>query len=70
MLFPRIFPQPTELTVDEPLEPVDGPCPRCDKAEVFKYRLVDYRGWLRVVKCRACLNVLERHRIAPPAQTG
>lgn len=65
-----LFPQPTQLTVDEPLEPVDGPCPACDQSAVFEYRLVDYRGWLRVSKCRACLHVVDRRRIAPPAQTG
>ena len=65
-----LFPQPTELTVDEPLTPIDGKCPECREDSVFAYRLVEYRGWLQVTKCRACLNVLESRRIDPPAQTG
>jgi hypothetical protein len=65
-----LFPQPTELTIDEPLEAVDAECPKCGDGPVFKYRLVDYRGWLRVTKCRACLNVLDRVRVEAPAQGG
>ena len=65
-----LFGQPTDLTVDEPLEPVDADCPECGEAAVFRYRLVDYRGWLRVTKCRACLNVLDSTRTDPPAQGG
>jgi len=65
-----LFPQPTDITVDEPLEPVDAECPQCGASTVFKYRLVDYRGWLRVTKCRSCLNVLDSERTKPPAQAG
>ncbi len=65
-----LFPQPTDMTVDELLKPVDAKCPKCNEAAVFEYRLVDYRGWLGVTKCRACLNVLDSRRIEPPAQTG
>jgi predicted RNA-binding Zn-ribbon protein involved in translation (DUF1610 family) len=63
-----LFPQPTEKTVDEPMEAVDAPCPRCGEAAVHRYRAVDYRGWLRVTKCRACLHLLESEKIKPPAQ--
>ena len=65
-----LFPQPTTATVDEPLKPVDDTCPECREAAVFEYRLVDYRGWLQVTKCRSCLTVMESRRIRPPAQTG
>lgn len=65
-----MFPQPTEPTVHEPMEPVAGGCPQCGAATVFAYRLVDYRGWLGVTKCRSCLHVLDRRRIVPPAQAG
>ncbi|MTD55557.1 hypothetical protein [Amycolatopsis pithecellobii] len=65
-----MFPKPTEPTVDEPLTPAGTGCPACGAATVFTYRLVDYRGWLRVTKCRTCLHVVDRHRITPPAQAG
>jgi hypothetical protein len=65
-----LFPQPTELIIDEPLEEVDGECTKCGEATVFRYTLVDYRGWLRVTKCRSCLNVLDSERIQSPAQAG
>lgn len=65
-----LFPQPTELTVDEPMEPIDGECAKCGEATVFGYTLVDYRGWLRVTKCRTCLTVTSSERIQPPAQSG
>lgn len=65
-----LFPQPTEPTVDEPMQPVDLDCPACGDAAVFAYRLVDYRGWLQVTKCRACLHVLDSVRTAAPAQGG
>lgn len=65
-----LFPQPTELTIDEVLEPVDGECPKCGEDNVFRYRLVDYRGWLRVTKCRSCLHVQSSERIEPPVQAG
>jgi hypothetical protein len=63
-----LFPQPTEKTIDEPVEPFDDACPTCGEATVCRYTLVDYRGWLAVTKCRSCLNVLESERIQPPAQ--
>jgi hypothetical protein len=65
-----LFPQPTELTVDEPMEAVDGECSNCGEATVFRYRVVDYRGWLRVTKCRSCLTMIESERIEPPVQSG
>jgi hypothetical protein len=65
-----LFQQPTEMTVDEPLERVDIECPSCGEATVFRYRLVDYRGWLRVSKCRSCLHVVDRERVEPPVQAG
>ncbi|MBN9623148.1 MAG: hypothetical protein J0H06_09365 [Actinobacteria bacterium] len=65
-----LFPQPSELTIDEPMEPVEGECGKCGEATVFGYTLVDYRGWLRVTKCRSCLNVRGSERIQPPAQAG
>jgi hypothetical protein len=65
-----LFPQPTELTVDEPMEAIDGACTTCGEATVFRYRLVDYRGWLRVTKCRSCLAIMSSERIEPPVQTG
>jgi uncharacterized protein (DUF983 family) len=63
-----LFPQPSEATIDEPLDPVEGDCPECGQATLFSYRLVDYRGWLRVTKCRSCLTTLNSERIDPPAQ--
>ncbi|GAA4871904.1 hypothetical protein ACFQ34_31345 [Pseudonocardia benzenivorans] len=65
-----MFPQPTEPTVAEPLEAVDSDCPTCGAAAVFAYRVVDYRGWLRVTKCRSCLHVLDSRRIRPPSRSG
>lgn len=63
-----LFPQPQELTVDEPMEPVDGKCAECTAETLFRYRLADYRGWLRVVKCRSCLNVVSSEQIVAPPQ--
>jgi predicted RNA-binding Zn-ribbon protein involved in translation (DUF1610 family) len=65
-----LFPQPTEKTIDEPVEAVDEPCPECGEAAVGRYTLVDFRGWMRVTKCRACLHVIDGERITPPAQGG
>jgi hypothetical protein len=65
-----LFPQPTEPIIDEPMEAVDGECAKCGEATVFRYTLVDYRGWLRVTKCRSCLCVQDSERIQPPAQAG
>jgi hypothetical protein len=65
-----LFPQPTEKTIDEPVEPVADACTACGEATVYRYTLVDYRGWLAVTKCRSCLHVLESERIKPPAQAG
>ncbi|MEU3270925.1 hypothetical protein ABZ639_08755 [Saccharomonospora sp. NPDC006951] len=62
------FPQPTELTIDEPVNPVDQSCPRCSADTMYRYRLVDYRGWLEVVKCRSCLHVEDRRPIVAPPQ--
>lgn len=62
------FPQPQELHIDEPMEPVGEPCSQCGSDAVYRYRLVDYRGWLRVVKCRTCLHVESRESITPPPQ--
>ncbi|BBG04795.1 MULTISPECIES: hypothetical protein [Pseudonocardia] len=63
-----LYPQPTEMTLDEPVEHVDRPCAACGAAELYRYRLADYRGWLRVVKCRSCLITAERERIPAPPQ--
>lgn len=65
-----LFPQPDEATVEEPLEAIDGDCPECGEAKVYSYRVVDYRGWLRVTKCRYCLAVTSSERIDPPAQAA
>lgn len=65
-----LFPQPTERFIDEPVEPVEGACAACGADDLRRYTLVDHRGWLRVTKCRTCLNVAERERIRPPAQGG
>jgi hypothetical protein len=65
-----LFPQPTEPFVDEVIEAVDGECPECGEATVCNYRLVDYRGWMRVTKCRSCLHVISHERTAAPAQGG
>jgi hypothetical protein len=61
-----LFPQPEELFVEEPVEEVAGPCDRCGGATLHQYRVVDYRGWLRVTKCRACLHVATREPIVSP----
>lgn len=63
-----LFPQPTEMTLDEPLERVELACAACGAGSQFRYRLADYRGWLRVVKCRACLTISSSERIPAPAQ--
>ena len=65
-----LFPQPSELIIDEPMEAVEGDCPKCGEATVYRYTLVDYRGWLRVSKCRSCLHVIDSERIQPPAQAA
>jgi hypothetical protein len=65
-----LFPQPDDLTIDEPLEPVDEACPACGASTVFRYRVVDYRGWRRVSKCRSCLHVSASEKIQPPVQAG
>jgi len=65
-----LFQQPAEPTIDEPMEAVEGACTTCGEPNIFKYRLVDYRGWLRVAKCRTCLNVVASERIDPPVQAG
>jgi hypothetical protein len=65
-----LFPQPDEPTVEEPLEPTDDACAACGEATVFRYRVVDYRGWRRVTKCRSCLHVMSSERIDPPVQAG
>jgi hypothetical protein len=65
-----LFPQPDTRTVAEPIEQLDGPCPECGAPTVARYTLVDYRGWLRVTKCRSCLHVVDSERIQPPAQAG
>ncbi|SFB13207.1 hypothetical protein SAMN05216266_105114 [Amycolatopsis marina] len=62
------YPQPQELTIDEPLEPVAKPCSQCGDDAVYRYRLVNYRGWLRVVKCRSCLHVESSELIIAPPQ--
>jgi len=58
------------MTLDEPVEQVDGTCAACGAADLRRYRLADYRGWLRVVKCRSCLTTAERERIPAPPQGG
>jgi len=65
-----LFPQPDDLTIDEPLEPVDEPCASCGESTVYRYRVVDYRGWRRVSKCRSCLQVSASEKILPPVQAG
>ena len=66
----KIFPQPTELIINEVIEEVDMVCVRCERRPLSRYRVVDYRGWLRVVKCRECLHVAESERIASPVLSG
>ncbi|MEV1295951.1 hypothetical protein [Pseudonocardia sp. NPDC049635] len=63
-----LFPQPTEMTIAEPVDPVGGTCGECGAATLARYRLVDYRGWLRVVKCRSCLAVASSERVVAPPQ--
>lgn len=63
-----LFPQPQELTIDEPLERVETDCSACGADTMFRYRLADYRGWLRVVKCRTCLTTMESEKIIAPPQ--
>lgn len=65
-----LFPQPKELNITERRESVDGPCGRCGTSFLQRYRTVDYRGWLRVVKCGACLAVASSERILPPVYSG
>ncbi len=65
-----LFPQPTDRHVEEPVEAVPGLCLECGEPTVGRYTLVDFRGWLRVTKCRSCLHVVESTRIRPPAQAG
>lgn len=65
-----IFPQPTELTIHETRHPVPGRCERCGEEALQRYKLVDYRGWLRVVKCHVCLAVAQREPIESPVLSG
>jgi hypothetical protein len=65
-----LFGQPDTPTVDEPLTPAGEACAACGESAVHQYRVVDYRGWLRVTKCRACLHVAVSERIEPPVQAG
>lgn len=65
-----LFGQPDTPTVDEPLAPVAEACACGAEGAVYQYRVVDYRGWLRVTKCRACLRVSSSERIEPPVQAG
>lgn len=66
----KIFPQPTELFIDEPVEEIDAACEKCDARALARYRVVDYRGWLRVVKCRACLHTVDAQQIESPVMSG
>ncbi|MGV0642374.1 hypothetical protein ABQE44_03120 [Mycolicibacterium sp. XJ2546] len=66
----KIFPQPTELFISEPTEEVDDGCERCGVQALARYRVVDYRGWLRVVKCRSCLHTADEERIESPVLSG
>lgn len=63
-----LFPQPQETTIDEPVERLDRPCAACGEPELHRYRLADYRGWLVVEKCRACLITATSERVPAPAQ--
>lgn len=65
-----IFPQPTEMFITEERELVDGTCERCGDRTLYRYRVVDYRGWLRVVKCRECLWTAKADRIVSPVLSG
>ncbi|UXA16563.1 hypothetical protein [Mycobacterium sp. SMC-4] len=65
-----IFPQPTELFISEVTEDVEISCERCGAARLARYRVVDYRGWLRVLKCRSCLYTVEAQRITSPVLSG
>lgn len=65
-----IYPQPQELTITEKREPMDGACERCGARSLQRYRAVDYRGWLRVTKCSACLWVASRESIVSPVYSG
>jgi hypothetical protein len=66
----KLFPQPTELFIREVTEEVDGECERCGARPLARYRVVDYRGWLRVVKCRSCLHTADAQRIISPVLSG
>lgn len=66
----RIFPQPSELYINETIEEIDGTCDRCDARSMSRYRVVDYRGWVRVVKCRSCLHTADAQRIESPVVSG
>ncbi|MGV0714945.1 hypothetical protein ABQE93_06020 [Mycolicibacterium sp. XJ662] len=66
----KIFPQPTELFISEATEEVDDGCERCGARPLARYRVVDYRGWLRVVKCRTCLHTADAQRIESPVLSG
>ncbi|MFA5710091.1 hypothetical protein [Mycolicibacterium sp.] len=66
----KIYPQPAELFISEVIEPVDQACERCDARSLARYRVVDYRGWLRVVKCRSCLHTVGSERIVSPVLSG
>lgn len=66
----KIFPQPSELFINETIEEVDEACARCDARPLSRYRVVDYRGWVRVVKCRSCLYTAEAQRIDSPVVSG
>lgn len=61
-----LFPQPTDLLIDEPVEETGAACDRCDDGRLLRYRIVDYRGWKAVTKCRACLWTASSEAITPP----
>ncbi len=65
-----IFPQPAEMFITEAREPVSGSCERCGAESLYGYRVVDYRGWLRAVKCQSCLWTARAERIVSPVLSG
>lgn len=63
-----LHPQPQEATLTEEREPVDGSCAACGAAELARYRLADYRGWILAVTCQRCLELASGERITAPPQ--
>ena len=56
------FPRPTEETLFEKKQKVEGICPECGGHDIASYRVLTDAGWWEVMKCQSCLYSLDRKR--------